>query len=234
MKKIALSFAAFLLILTQGFAQDKRAFFGVSLGPSFAISDFGSKNPKDDPGWAETGLTIDLSFTYKFKGSIFGIAAMSRSQNNSIDEQAIADDMSKRYSDVSFTANSESWESKATLIGFIIELPISKRVNIASKVLFGYVNTLAPELHISGSSRGGSAWTKQEKSYANSYSFLVGTAFKIDMGSHVCFLTNVDYMGFETKFENVLITNSYNEISILDFEQKIRTINITAGLAINF
>ncbi|MFT6845938.1 MAG: hypothetical protein ACJAUV_002138 [Flavobacteriales bacterium] len=54
------------------------------------------------------------------------------------------------------------------------------------------------------------------------------------MGSHVCFLTNVDYMGFETKFENVLITNSYNEISILDFEQKIRTINITAGLAINF
>ena len=74
------------------FAQEieRKGSVGFSIGSSFPIGDFGSKSlTNNKAGLAQIGVITDVNFVYRL-GKNFGIAAILRGQNNSVDVNAFS------------------------------------------------------------------------------------------------------------------------------------------------
>jgi hypothetical protein len=235
MKELVLSFAAFLLILTQGFAQDKNGSFGISIGSSIPVGDFALTDTTDEAGWAKAGAVVDFTFSYRIGESNFGVTAMLRGQANQVDAQGLADEFAKQLPGVNITVESKPWSIGGFLVGGFAAFPVSDIATFEARAMVGYLNASSPTLDITVYSD----WIKQESGSASSFTYLIGAGFKIDISNNLYLLTNLDYMSAEPEFKNVTTTYSDSVDNIggsdsFDFKQKIGTVNISAGIAFKF
>lgn len=228
-KNFLLFIAISILSIGSCFSQDK-GYIGVILGPSIPIGDFASVNPDNESaGFAETGTLFELSFGYKI-GENFGIAALIRGQSNSIDVQAMADDLSKAESSLKGTIKSEPWSAAAFMIGGYGSFPISEKFHFESKIMIGSLFGDSPEINISLTEPINNAWIKQEEADASAFAFLVGVGFKYDVGNRVCLLANLDYLGAKPEFSNVETSASFTATETNTFSQSFNTINFGIGI----
>jgi opacity protein-like surface antigen len=234
MKKLVLSFAAFLLILTQGFSQDDRGYFGVSIGSSIPVGDFALAEITDEAGWAKAGAVVDLTFSYRIGESNFGVTAMLRGQANQVDDQGRADEFAKQNPGVNYTVESKPWSMGGFLVGGFAAFPISYIATFQARAMVGYLNASSPTIDLTAAANGASGWLKQESGSATSFTYLIGAGFKIDISNNLYLLTNLDYMSAEPEFKNVKTTYSDGSSDSVDFKQKIETVNISAGIAFKF
>jgi hypothetical protein len=234
MKKIALSFAAFLLILTQGFAQDKNGSFGISIGSSIPMGDYKSTKPNDKSGWAKTGLVLDLTLNHRIGENNYGIAVMLRGQANPFDAQAYADELAKQFPGVTALVRGEAWSTSALLIGGFVSVPASYNISFETRFMIGSLNATSPKIDVTISDSKDSITINQESGTAKSFAYLIGAGFTFELSPSMCLLTNLDYLGAEPEFKNVKYTSNKGESDAVDFKQDMGTLNITAGIAVNF
>lgn len=209
----------------------KKGFIGIALGPSLPIGDFASKDPKNNSaGYANMGAIFDISFAYKF-GKQFGIAALIRSQSNSTDAQALADQLSQEIpGGISGTVESKMWSIGGYMVGGYGSFQISSKVSFDARLMLGFLSATTPELKISLSGPGGSAWIKQKSSSSSTFAYLIGAGFKFDVGNRICLLTNLDFLGAKPEFTNVEIVTSDGSSGKSTFSQSYGAINLGVGI----
>lgn len=229
MKNLIILFAMSLLTATNCFSQDK-GYVAISLGSSTPIGDFASKDPNNNSaGYAKSGAIFDISFGYKF-GKNFGISALLRGQANSTDAQAIADQISRQNPGVSGTVESKTWSIGGYMVGGYGSFPISPKISFDTRLLFGFLSAISPEITVNLVGPGGTAWVKQNSSSSSTFAYLIGAGFKYDVGKRICLLANFDYLGAKPEFSNVETTSSTGSSSKSTFSQSFGTINFGVGI----
>src|SRR5690606_1448615 len=233
MKKIVFSLIALLIIVSQSYAQEKKGYIGISLGPSIPMGDLSSKDADNDAaGWANTGAIFDISFAYKLGGGNFGLTALLRGQANSTDAQALADELANQYPGINWTVESGGWGIGGLMFGGFGSFPLSDKSSFDTRAMIGFLSASSPELTVTGTGPGGTAWIKQGSTAASSFAYLLGAGFKFDVGRKLYLLTNIDYLGSNPEFRNVETTTSLGTRERSSWSQSMGTLNLSIGLAL--
>lgn len=232
MKKIITTTIAVLIIASYSYAQDKKGFIGISLGPSIPIEDLASKDANNDAaGWAITGAIFDISFAYKLGEGNFGITALLRGQFNPIDVKALADELARQYPTVYWTVQSDGWGIGGLMFGGFGSFPVSEKATFDARAMIGFLSASSPEFTFTASGPGGTAWAKQSSATASSLAYLIGGSFKFDIGKKLYLLTNLDYLGSNPEFSNVETVASDGSRKTDTWSQSFGSINLGIGLA---
>lgn len=233
MKKVILSLFFLTTISSQIKAQDEKGFIGVSIGPSIPMGDLASKDANNDAaGWANTGAIFDISFTYKLGKGNFGLTALLRGQSNLTDAQALVDEIANQYPGINWTVESGNWGVGGLMFGGFGSFPISEKASFDTRAMIGFLSATSPEITITGTDPGGTAWIKQESTAASSFAYLLGAGFKFDIGRKLYLLTNLDYLGLNPEFRNVETTTSLGTREKSTWGQSMGTINLSIGIAL--
>jgi hypothetical protein len=231
-----LLFVSLLSKATVGIAQEtieKKAHFGISVSPAFAIGNFASKD-YDNPssGWANPGFSFSMTLDYKLGKGNWGISALSRSQVHLFDAQAYANELAAKMSGAYWIVESSGWGLNSLLVGGFGSVPISSKVSFNGKALLGYTTVTQPDITSIGYVGGNSFWVKQSTSAAISFSYMLSTGFKFELGKKYLLLTGIDYLGAAPEFSNVEILSSDGDRTFDTWRQNISTINLNLGVAI--
>ncbi|MFY8019584.1 MAG: hypothetical protein ACOVP1_00245 [Bacteroidia bacterium] len=233
MKKVVLGFILLTAISIQLKAQNEKGFIGISLGPSIPMGDLASKNINNNSaGFANTGAIFDISFAHKLGAGKFGITAILRGQSNPTDAQAMADELAIQSPGVNFTVESKNWGIGGFMFGGFASIPVSNKASFDTRVMIGFLSSTSPDITITGSGPGGSAWVKQGSTGASAFAYMFGAGFKFDIAPRLYLLTNLDYLGSKPEFRNVETTTSLGERQRSTWSQNIGTLNLSIGVAL--
>lgn len=128
----------------------------VSVGPSFPLRDFASKDTSiytpsptsnDMAGWASTGIGLNISAGYRLNKS-FTLIFMLGGQQNKVDKTTYRKTLRNSREDDSLIVKTKSWKIGKLMAGGSFALPISRqeRLFFQLKVLIGSCKTALPEL----------------------------------------------------------------------------------------
>ncbi len=99
-------------------AQEKRASFSFSLGPSFPVGNFASKDyDNTKAGWALPGVAANLVFSHKVGNGNFSLSAMSRSQFHMMDGLAYVNELDANLPDAGWSIEVDGWSTGSLLLG---------------------------------------------------------------------------------------------------------------------
>ena len=220
-----------LFITVLGNSQDK-GYIALSAGPSFPTGDFGSKDVNNESaGLANTGAIIDLTFAQKF-GKTFGLTLMLRGQVNGVDTDPLLKELIVEAPDVSWSPESENWTIGGIFGGLYGSFPMdaSGIVTFDSRAMIGYLNATSPQITINGNYLGTNFWVGTESSYADAFAYLLGAGVRFNLGTHLCLLTNLDYLGATPEFLQVATVTITGDYSTNSYQQKFGTVNVGVGI----
>ncbi len=197
------------------------------------MGDLASKDANNDAaGWANSGAIFDISFAYKLGDGNFGVTALLRGQANPTDAQALADEIANQVAGVNWTVESTGWGIGGLMLGGFGSFPISEKASFDTRAMVGFLSATSPEITITGTVPGGTAWIKQGRTSASSFAYLLGAGFKFNVGRKLYLLTNLDYLGSNPEFRNVETTTSLGTRERSTWSQSMGTLNLSIGIAL--
>jgi len=234
-RKALLAIVTLVTTFSLATAQDTHNYIGISLGPSFPIGDYGSKDAdNENGGLANTGAIFDLSYAYRFGQGPFGVTAMIRGQANLTDAQALANIFANQFPGITWTVESDPWTIGCLMVGGFASFNLSGKTSFDARAMIGLAAANSPELNISANVQGIPIWVKQSSTYGSSAAFLVGAGFKFALGNRLYLLANLDYMGLKPEFEDVETIGSDGSRSFDTWSQPMATLNAGVGIAFRF
>jgi len=220
-----------LFITILGNSQDK-GYIALSAGPSFPTGDFGSKDVNNQSaGLANTGAIFDLTFAQKF-GKNLGMTLMLRGQANGVDTDPLVNELIAEAPDASWSAESENWTIGGILGGLYGSFPMGDngKVTFDTRAMIGYLNATSPQITVNGNYLGTNFWVLTESASAGAFAYLLGAGFRFNLGTHLCLLTNLDYLGATPEFLDVATVTSIGGYSTNSYQQKFGTVNVGVGI----
>lgn len=166
---------------------NKRGYLGISVGPSIPIGKFADKNN----GVANTGVQANLlNFGYLFSKNV-GICASWFGAANPIDMQ-----------------NVEPWSYGGIIIGPLISMPLSNKVDFDIRPMIGFSATTFPKI---GNIASANAVTT---------AYDLGTTFRFNVGNKLALTLSADYFSTKPEFD----------LGFVKVEQQITTLSLCGGL----
>jgi len=239
MKKALLLFTLLFFTLG-GFSQDPglirqdKGFIAISAGLSIPAGEFASKDLNSpSAGIAATGGMLDLSAGFKL-GKNFGITALYRGYSNPVDDEAFLDELKRNYPTINWKVESEGWSMKGIMFGGYGSFPVGAgNTNFIARAMVGFMKASSPEVKLTGTLNGSSAWEQLNSiSASSSLAFLLGAGFKFNVESKVCLLLNVDYLGTSPEFQNPTISTSAGTLTGDTYKQNIGVLSISVGIGL--
>lgn len=124
-----------------------KFFAGLSLGPSFPMGKFGSKNFADTAaGLAMVGPSLNISAGYMFTRMV-GAMILFGGQENKMDPNAITRWLDQKYGDTVGTyASTKYWKTGRILAGGVFKIPLAgeEKLFFQGKILAGMLKTTYP------------------------------------------------------------------------------------------
>jgi len=230
MKKIIYLLALFTFA-TNNISAQPKGYVAISGGIAVPMGKFGSTDMSDlESGYAKLGANFNLSCAYRL-GENFGITAMINGRENPIDEDAM---LRQLHSQIDYTAGNLSTTNFSIgdwLLGGYGSFAISKITSLETRVMAGISTVTSPEVAFNVHDQGITKWIKQTSGSAKSFAYLVGAGLKFNAGDHICFLTNVDFIGGKPEFSGIeVISSTGSSEFVKPFNQPINTINLSIGI----
>jgi hypothetical protein len=213
----------FLLLSFSGFAQEeiiKKAeknhlFF--HLGPSFPVGDFASKTlTNTEAGFAQTGLTLDISYLRSINDNI-GIAATAFYNMNGLDIKKVEQEYGITGVKV------DHWQYIGLTAGPVVTIPASDKTKIDFRVLGGIARANSPQINFDGTLMVNEDW-------ATAAVFQAGAGLRTDLSSKLIFFGGLDYKYLRPSFAVVSGAGDVSE----DAKQRMSTLNLSVGLGFRF
>jgi hypothetical protein len=125
----------------------------ISVGPSFPVGKFSSTVPDSSsfPSAAKPGPLITVSFSYKFRHSLFGVRILGGWQQNNVNDLAIARHLADGMPVGSeIGVKTDNWHIWKILAGPTFEVPFTKnrKTSFECSVLGGVLKTTIPGYEI--------------------------------------------------------------------------------------
>ena len=237
MKRILLIIVLFSSITA--FSQSTRQYLGLSIGPSFALSDFAKTDLSDSTsGFAKTGVDLKVVYSYRITHN-FGIQANFVFNSNNLDNEALQEDAQLHNPEFSFSVESNRpWSSGGAYVGPFLRFPITENFSWDFRGLIGVSGGYSPQFTIRGTNVNTGEKTEYYREAAKAFGFgmTAGTGFKYRIKNYLILL-NADYYYTNLHFKEVTgwgWTSADNPTGTpynTENHQKINTISVTIGFA---
>ena len=233
MKKVLLFAFSFLTISSSLYGQERKGFIGLSTGPSIAIGDLSSKDLSNpSAGFADNGLQFDITFGYQFEESKFGVIGLLRGQANTIDNGALSSEFYKQFQPgVSLSVTGDAWALGGFLFGGFGSFPITEKANFIPKAMIGFLNSNSPEIDLTVYYPS-YVYVNTHRASASAFSYLIGAGFNYELGDKWYLMADIDFLGSNPEFRDVLTTTSNGNVIYDTYKQSIATINFSLGIAL--
>ena len=241
-------FPAFLLLSLvfysgPSFAQyeSRKAYAGLSIGPSIPIGDFASKNfALESAGYANTGFDFNINFAYRI-ASNFGFTAMVMIQSSTFDDKELLNGLNTignvNGAPAKFTSvEANSWSLVSFMPGIFASIPLGSngKVVLEPRALVGLMTAISPYVKITWRENNRTYWQEQENGAGFGFGYSVGGGIRFNMSDHFALLMNADYIKTKPKFFDVVINFSDNTSLLSSFQQTMEMVNMSVGFAIRF
>lgn len=237
MKKILLLAVIFLSLTT--FSQSTRQYLGLSIGPSFPLSDFAKTDISDSTsGFAKTGVNFKFIYSYRITHN-FGIQAHFVYNSNNLDIQALSNEASKEFPSYSFSTESkQGWSTGGIYAGPFLRFPFTDKLSWEIRGLIGLSGGYSPQFTIRGTNTETGEKTEYYREFSRTYGLglSAGSGFKYRVKNYLVLL-NADYYYSDLTFNEVtgwgwtddenLTGTPYN----FSTQQKVNNIAVTIGFA---
>lgn len=226
MKKLLFLFAALLLggaAGAQGSVAKKemRSLLTFHAGPSFPVGDFSSTNFDNEyAGFAKTGLTLNLNYTYQFQKTVGVTGAVFYNRNNTQKTISLA---VEEGPDV--TLHLDHWQFYGISAGPQLSFELAPKLFTDLRVMGGIANANSPEITYEGMVMAKEDWSVAPVLQG-------GLNLRYNTGERFFVYTGVDYLYLKPTFKYVYADIA--EMPSQEIEQKIAVLNITAGVGIRF
>jgi hypothetical protein len=225
----------FIVFALNAFPQGKKNQLNFSIGPSFAIGDFGDKsnpNSNEDAGLAGGGADLYLYYGHKFTRNI-GLGVKWFGNSNKYDTDPAIEELNNSTGTL-WTTPTAFWSVGGFLIGLTIHAPASEKFIIDFRFLGGYVVSSSPECKYSVKDQP-DIWVKMESASAAADGYDVGTGFTYLFNPKWSLNINLDYMIAYFTYDKVYIIGSDGTSQhVHDAKQPVEIINTTIGISFNF
>ena len=221
MKRILISAALLLSVMVCHAQWDKRAIVEISAGTSYPFGEFSySSNSFDKSGFAENGLNMAVSFTYRVNAQL-GLVASVSERLLGVDEVNIAMKYWIPQYGWNWSVESTCWSSNAYLGGIDVILPVYKS-DIQLRLLGGYAATRLPGLT-------GSAFNFQREATTDmAAAWSVGAGFTYQNFDKVTLSAMLDFYMTYPVLDEAWSSDFDSGSGII--KQNIHLINLSVGL----
>ena len=200
---------------------------------AFLFGDYGSNDANSSAsGFAKTGTAFDLSFAYKLEANV-GITGLFRSQTNNVDNNALASQLAAQSPTVSWQVSTQAWSMDAFMGGIYASYPMNASATSFFEVrgLLGIINISSPQVTVTGTNGVISTSAEEASASATSFAYLIGGGFRFNLGTTMCLLLNVDYLGSKPQFNDAYASSSQGNSTQGSFSQSVGSVNVSAGIA---
>lgn len=214
-------------------SQEKKNQVNFSIGPSFAIGDFGDRSSKNkDAGFAGAGADLYLYYSHQFTKKV-GLGIKWFGNSNNYDTNPTIEELNSS-SGILWTTTDSYWSTGGILLGITFQMMASERFIVDFRVLGGYVYSTSPECTFSVINQP-HTWVKMESSSSGVDGYDIGAGltylFKPKWGLNI----NLDYMIASFTYEEVILSGSDGITQHYhDVKQPFEIINATAGISFYF
>ncbi len=234
MKKQLFITSLFFILLSTAYSQTttkmepKKFNIGVSTGLAFPVAFFNSKdyNKYQDPGFAKTGININLEGSYNFTRNL-GIASKFLYSNFGVDEES-----AKRYLNNNINpASTDHWQYWGILAGPMGTIELADNFSMNVKGLMGYGRANAPILKFNLVGITGVPLSTSDK-WSDAFAWQFGTDFKYRFANNFNVFTNIDYSYMKPKW-NFDISTGGSKTSVV-LHQRMSVVNANLGVGVEF
>jgi hypothetical protein len=231
MKKLLI---AFLFISQLAYSQStNRHFVGLSIGPSFPLSDFGKSDLNDSTsGFAKTGVALSFNYAYRITHN-FGVQLIISYSSNSLDNIKYRNALEAEHPDYGVSVeSSKNWSSGGLLIGPYLRFPLTSNLSWDIRALGGYFGAYSPNGTINATNKNDPNDKKVSylvSSRAGDFGYMMGTGFKYKKGSYYILLFG-DYINASLDFKDASGWDWDGEPYQTKFTRDINYFTITGGV----
>lgn len=226
---------AFVLISSIALGQStNRQYLGLSIGPSFPLSDFQKADLIDSTsGFANTGVAVKFDYTYRISHN-FGLQLVINYSSNRIDNEGYRNALEAEHPNYGVSVEStKNWSSGGLFLGPYLRFPIGDYLSWDFRALGGYFGSYSPNVTIRTTNKD-DLNDKNEyyitSSRASNFGYLIGTGFKYRIRSSYYILLSGDYINSSLKFKDGSGWDWDGEPYESTYSQKISYFAITAGV----
>ncbi len=231
MKKLLI---ALLFISQIAFSQStNRQFVGLSIGPSFPLSDFSKAVLSDSTsGFAKTGVALSFDYAYRFTHN-FGMQLVISYSSNALDNIKYRNALEAEHPDYGVSVEStKNWSSGGIFIGPYLRFPLTSSLSWDIRALGGYFGSYSPNGTINATKKDDP--TDKSVYYlvssrASDFGYMLGTGFKYRMGSYYILLFG-DYFNASLEFKDATGWDWGGEPYQTEFSRNISYFTITGGI----
>jgi len=222
-----------LSLFVNVFAQYDKHKLSLSYGPSFPVSDFGDKSITNAySGSAKTGHNLNFYYCYNLTRN-YSIGMKIFSNVNKYSSDAVIDKLIYSTGG-NWTTTISKWSLRGALLGVAAHIPRSKKFVLDLRFFGGYFGLNSPGYTFTNNSIS-NTWYKVGGATSTALGYDIGTGFHYFYNSSWDILFNVDYIGANFIFNDIVTTNSSG---IIDHNHNFRrtydVINATIGVGYNF
>ena len=224
-----------LIFITQlSFGQSvNRQYVGLSIGPSFPISDFKNSDIADSTsGFAKTGIAVSFDYAYRFTHN-FGMQLIINYSGNSIDDGSYQNQLEKLHPEYNVSVEStDNWTSGGFFLGPYLRFPLTSKLTWDIRALGGYFGSYSPRVLLRTSRVDDPNDTKEyyiERARANNFGFMLGTGLKYKVNSYYVLLFG-DFVSSSLEFKEATGWDWDHEPYSDSFKQKIDYLTFTVGI----
>jgi hypothetical protein len=196
------------------------------------LNEFASKDlSKLSSGLANDGSLFRSSVVLNVSDN-FGFMASYIYQTHSFDDKLMRDELNQYYSSTSFTSWSTKWKIHGFFGGMHLNFPIKRieHFSICFESSLGLPKLVSPDIETSGSPFGTKVTVTQYSSVTKALAFLGGVGFNYKLAKNIALNFNVNYFRSKAEFSHILTRSSNGYQSFSDYEQKMSSLNIEAGV----
>ena len=203
---------------------EKRSFIALHGGISLPVGDFASQNIDNQyAAFAKTGFNIGLNYGYMFKKPI-GIAAGVFYNSYQASKMMYWFDYGTGGEAVNL--NLDHWKFYGIAAGPMVSFELAPAVEADLRLMGGIANANAPKVTYLNE-------VISEGDWATAAVFNGGLDVRILTGKNLFVFANADYNYLKPKF-HYNYTDEFGQPATENFEQKISSVGITAGVGITF
>lgn len=179
--------------------KEKQYFDYTVFGLSIPVGNFGKTNPENNlAGFAKNGYFLNISFSHLFNNHI-GITGTLRYNINTVNGQPIIDYLTASNPGQEWFLITSNWEMFGLYAGGYFHFPVSRKIFIDSKILFGAIYITSPDFLFIIENV---SWAEEKSSPAIAFAYLAGTGFNLKINKRTYWTLNVGFSGANPKFLN--------------------------------
>ena len=220
-----------LVIQFPTFAQYNQKNWGLSLGASIPVGDFGSMDIKNEnSSWARLGINLNFFYEKHLNNSNLGVIGLINAQINPTASQDIANEYWIVFPYYNWTVESGSYKRVNLMFGGFTQFKTSNEIFFKPRILLGMMTANSPEITTSAIGNGEYQWVKQKNKISSAICFSAGISMNLKMTRESSFKIEVDYLGAKPNFKDVEIVLMNGGKVTKNFARSMSTINLNMGL----